>query len=235
MKRLAGRLVSAFGGATPLAVYGAVGVAHLAAVLTGSSVAGRLTQALLMPALAGVAFRDDRLRRAPLGRWVAIALAFGWLGDVIPGFLDGTVSFATLVACFLVAQVAWTIGSRPFVHDSVLAQGRRAATAPYVLAAVVLLALCAPRAGVLAPAVVVYGVTLLVAALHETGLGALGVAGGATFIASDGMIALFAFVGDPGEQLHDLLVMSTYIVASGLLVAAARERAREEPRVVGGA
>jgi uncharacterized membrane protein YhhN len=105
---------------------------------------------------------------------------------------------------------------------------------PYVLllvaVAAALLAVTVPHAGVLAPAVVVYGLLLAATAYVAAGHGWVGALGGAFFVLSDGLIALGAFRPDLVDWAHrDFAVMSTYIAAQALLVVAVR-RLGSRPR-----
>src|SRR5690606_24241382 len=86
--------------------------------------------------------------------------------------------------------------------------------------ATALLTVTVPEAGVLAPAVVVYGLLLLAVAWLAAGHGWIGGLGGALFVLSDGLIALGAFRPDLVDwPERDLLVMATYVAAQALLVA----------------
>src|SRR5262245_25734227 len=174
-----------------LAPYLLVAAVHLTCDLAGWNALASATQVLLMPALAlflvASARRPTRLVR--LIRW---ALLFSWLGDSAPRLLDGDAAFGTMLGFFLIAQICYIRAFRPFSGGSVL-RVRRGWLAPYVVALVVLLAACVPAAGVLAPAVIVYGVCLATMAVYSTGVNPLTWAGGAVFMVSDSLIALDAF------------------------------------------
>ncbi|MDH2413710.1 lysoplasmalogenase [Nocardioides sp. CER19] len=222
---------------TLLAPYLLVAAAHLLCDAAGWDALAAATQVLLVPALAlvlvGSARQSTRLVR--LTRW---ALLFSWLGDTAPRLLDDDAAFGAMLGCFLVAQVFYISAFRPYAGRSVL-RTRRGWLTPYVVALLALLATCAPAAGALAPAVVVYGCSLAAMAVLATGVNKLTWAGGAIFMASDSLIALDAFDvwTQPG---HDVWVMGTYCVAQLLLVlgvlrevgAKTGEAAGEHPSVV---
>ena len=198
-----------------LAPYLLVAALHLLAEALGWDIVASSTQVLLIPALAlffvGSARQPTRLVR--LIRW---ALLFSWLGDSAPRLLDGDAAFGAMLGFFLVAQVFYIRAFWPWAGRSVL-HVRRGWLAPYVVAAIGLLAACVPAAGVLAPGVVVYGLCLTTMAVVATGVNPLTWVGGAIFMASDSLIAVDAFDvwTQPG---HDFWVMASYCVAQLLLV-----------------
>lgn len=197
--------------------YLGVTVVHLAAQWLGAEAVAAVTQVLLMPALAAYLLLATGPDRPRLVRLVLFALAFSWLGDTVPRFLDGDPAFLAMVGCFLVAQVVFIVAFRPFARDGLLG-ARRALLAPYLLVWAALLAACLPEAGALAPAVLVYGGCLLAMAVLATGVHQLVWAGGAVFMASDGMIALGAFADWWDVPQHDVAVMLTYTAAQLLIV-----------------
>ena len=76
-----------------------------------------------------------------------------------------------MVGFFLVAQVCYIVAFRPYAADSIVRQGR-GWLAAYGVVVVALIAICLPGAGVLAPAVLVYGLclgTMAVLATASTG------------------------------------------------------------------
>ncbi|MFT4288865.1 lysoplasmalogenase [Nocardioides sp.] len=216
---------------TLLTPYLLVAAVHLVAALHGPDALADLTQVLLMPALAAylllVAPRQHRLVRL-----AGAALFFSWLGDTVPRFLSEDAGFPALIGCFLLGQGCYIAGFWPYRHRSVL---RTRLVTPYAVCLVVLWALLLPHAGMLAPAVVVYGASLAGMAVLATGIDRLAWAGGAVFVVSDGLIALDAFEvwTQPG---HDFWVMLTYILAQLLIVLGVTARAasvgssHDEPR-----
>ncbi len=209
-----------------LACFLAVAAAHLVFLVAGQSTPASVTQILAMPILAAVvAARRNRSRPV---RWTIVALAMSWLGDTVPRFLDGDAAFLAMVGGFLLAQIAYIVALRPFAATSIL-RLRRGWLAVYAAVFVALLAACLPSAGVLAPAVVVYGVLLVTMAVLATGLNGITWVGGALFLVSDGLIALRTFVdwwpltGAP----QGLVIMSTYFAAQLLLGLGVLRRIRD--------
>jgi uncharacterized membrane protein YhhN len=197
---------------------------HVTCQLTGATTAAAATQGALMPllaaALAALAGTEHRLVRLTLA-----ALGLSWLGDTVPRFLEGDPAFLAMVAWFLLAQVVYIVAFRPYAGDGLLAR-HRPWLAAYLVPVAALLALTLPNAGVLAPAVVVYGGCLLAMALLATGVHPLAWAGGAVFAVSDGLIALGAF--GPWEvtgPAGSVAVMTTYVLAQLLIVLGVTRRA----------
>jgi uncharacterized membrane protein YhhN len=212
-----------------LAAYGVLAAVHVAAQLTETTRLATATQVLLMPLLA-VALVLLAPLPSRLVRLTLVALGCSWLGDTVPRFLDGDPEFLAMVGCFLLAQATYVVAFRPYAAASLLAVHRRWLAA-YLLPVAVLLAVCLPGAGVLAPAVIVYGGLLLAMALLATGVHPLAWAGGAVFAVSDGLIAIGAFgPRDVPEAPGSAAVMSTYALAQLLIVlgvtAAAADPAR---------
>ena len=208
-----------------LAPYLLVVILHLFADATGAHALAGATQVLLMPALGAFlvasAPRHGRLIR--LTRW---ALLFSWLGDTVPRFLHGQDAFGAMLGLFLIAQIEYVQAFWPSRGRSVW-RVRRAWLVPYGIALVALLATCAPPAGALAPAVIVYGCCLAAMAVLATGINPLTWAGAAIFMVSDSLIALDAFDvwTQPG---HDFWVMATYCLAQLLLVLGVVREARTQ-------
>lgn len=191
---------------------------HLTALILDADVVAAWSQVLLMPALAVVLLAVPRGRRNPARPWALAALAASWVGDSLPKVVPEDAQFLSMVGGFAVAQVLWIVaftrvrGGRPPV--------------PYVLllvaVAAALLAATVPYAGVLAPAVVVYGLLLAATAFAAARHSWIGALGGAFFVLSDGLIALGAFRPELVDWAQrDLVVMATYVAAQALLVVTA--------------
>lgn len=207
--------------------FAAVTAVHLACQAAGAESAAGATQVLLMPALAAYLLAVGP--RTPLVRLTLLALGLSWLGDSLPRVLDGDPAFLAMVGCFLLAQVAYIAAFTRFSRRSVLHR-RPALLLGYAAGVVALLAACLPAAGVLAPAVVVYGVCLGTMAVLATGVHPLAWIGGTVFLVSDSLIALDSFdvATLPGQ---DVWVMATYTVAQLLLVlGVVRVTAADRPR-----
>lgn len=199
-------------------LYGVLSAAHLAAQLAEATGVARLTQCLLMPALAAAvwfATAGARPRSRPV-RFALVALAFSWLGDSVPGLFSGDTRFLTMVGLFLCAQITYSAGFWPRRRQSVL---RRPAVAWYALAFAALLAACASGAGDLLIPVVGYGLCLTLTAVLATGVNSTTAIGGAVFFLSDGLIALGAFADWYDPPVPGFWVMSTYLVGQAMIAA----------------
>lgn len=189
--------------------------AHLVALGSGAPGPAAWTQVLLMPALAVVLLVLPADDRGPAWPWALGALAGSWVGDSLPRIMPEDWQFLSMVGGFAVAQVLWIIA---FTRVD---RGRPPAawTLLLVVVAIALLAVTVPHAGILAPAVVVYGLLLLAVAYLAAGHGLVGGLGGALFILSDGLIALGAFRPEMVDWAgRDLVVMATYVAAQALFV-----------------
>ena len=201
-------------GVLALAAYLADLTVHLVAQARGQETLIGVSQWLLMPLLALVVW----LAPAPMSaltRWVLVAIACSWLGDFLPHFVSGDAAFLVLVGAFAVAQAAYARAFWPLRQDSVTGSAWPVA---YAAAAAGLVLVCAPGAGPVLSAVVVYAVVITVMAVLATGVHPLTGIGGVLFMCSDALIALEAFVPRwdlPGQSFW---VMLTYGAAQLLLV-----------------
>lgn len=194
----------------------AVTLVHLGALIVDAAGLAAWTQVLLMPALAVVLLTLPRHDRGPAWPWALGALAGSWVGDSLPRIMPEDAKFLAMVGGFAVAQVLWIVA---FTR---VARGRApmAWTLLLVVVAIALLAVTVPHAGILAPAVVVYGLLLLAVAYLAASHGWVGGLGGALFVLSDGLIALGAFRPEMVDwPERDLVVMATYVAAQALFVA----------------
>ncbi|MFC0672946.1 lysoplasmalogenase [Brachybacterium hainanense] len=213
------------------AAFVVVAATHVAAkAVAPDSAVCTFTQALLMPALAGVLLAPPGpvlWGTDPLPRRVLAALALSWLGDTLPRLsADPDRAFLLMLGPFLLAQGAYISAFWPHRRTGIpgLRRGRRVlALAPYGAALTAIVALCAPRSGPMLPAILVYGGALVSMAVLSTGLGPVAGAGGAVFLASDSLIGLEAFA-DLRLPMHGAWVMTTYLAGQGLLVLAVRRR-----------
>lgn len=195
------------------------GLVHLGALVAGADTVADVSQALLMPALAGFVATATRWPRGHLVRWTLAALGASWLGDSLPALLEGDASFLAMVGCFLLAQVAYVVAFAPHARSSV-AYRRPLGLVAYAAVLVGLVAWCAPHAGAMLVPVAVYGGCLVAMAVLSTGVSRLAGVGGAVFVLSDSLIALDHFV--PGWHLpgQDVWVMVTYLVGQALIAVA---------------
>ncbi|AWH96837.1 lysoplasmalogenase [Dietzia psychralcaliphila] len=202
--------------ALSLAPVAVVTLVHLIALVTGADTVAAWSQVLLMPALAVVLLALPPGDRGPAWPWALGALAASWVGDSLPKVVPHDAQFLAMIGGFAAAQVLWIVaftrvdrGRSPFAWTLLL-----------IVVAVALLAVTVPAAGMLAPAVVVYGLLLLAVAWLASSHGWVGALGGAMFVLSDGLIALGAFRPELVDWSNrDLAVMATYVAAQALFVA----------------
>ena len=90
----------------------------------------------------------------------------------------------------------------------------RSSSSPWYVA---FLALLGPHLGGLLVPVAVYGAVLGTMAALAGGRGGVIAVGGALFVVSDSVLALGRFLPGYEFALHDLVVMSTYLAAQGLI------------------
>lgn len=205
-----------------LVVLGVVSTVHLGAQLLGAGTLAALTQMMLMPALAGALWTGTA---SPRGRLVVLALGalgLSWVGDTVPRLLPEDISFVAMLGAFLLAQLLYAVAFWPMRRRSVLARPLR--LIPYAAVAVLTCVLCAPQAGLLLPAIIVYATAIMMMAVLATGLGVRAGLGGAIFVVSDSLIALDAF-GVLTLPVQGFWVMSTYLLAQLLLVLSVRRTA----------
>jgi uncharacterized membrane protein YhhN len=207
------------------------------AVASGLNVLGHLvdaaaltvvTKPLLMPLLAGYLLAATGRPLTRRVRLVLVALAFSWVGDVaLMGVGDGW--FLAGLGGFLLAQLSYIAAFAPSVRAGPL--GRRPVLAlPYVAAWAALIAVLAPSLGGLLVPVMLYGAALMTMAATATGVHRWTAVGAALFVASDSLLALtrLSDAVSLGEGAAGALVMSTYTLGQGLIVAGvvAAERVR---------
>jgi uncharacterized membrane protein YhhN len=196
-----------------LCAYAVVAVEVMVAKLLHADAAGLVGIFLAMPGLAG--FLLASRRRPSRAIWlVLVSLFFSWLGDWVGDIIDPHVLVKGVF--FLVAHLCYIAGFWPFRSNSVLRRPRF--LAGYVVVIVVLLTWVAPYAGRLAPALVVYGVTLGVMAVLATGVHPLTGVGGTIFAFSDMAIAVSAFVFPYRFGADGFVIISTYLLAQLLII-----------------
>jgi uncharacterized membrane protein YhhN len=210
------------------APYLVVAVAHLVILATGPGWAVTATKALLMPLLmlavvivarpaAGASARVS----VPL---LVLAIALSWAGDVALSFA-GTVAFVIGLGCFLIAHVVYIA---LFVRMPRAGRRPPAWTLVYLVWFAAFLMLLGPHAGVLFVPVALYGLVLGAMAATSAWHGALVATGGALFVLSDSVLGLGRFLPGYDFALHDLLVMSSYLAAQGLIAAGVLRKLRTE-------
>jgi uncharacterized membrane protein YhhN len=163
----------------------------------------RLTKPLLMPVL--MVGRDRPTQRA---------LAFGGLGDVsLLGSSD--IAFTLGLASFLAGHVAWVTALHG--RSTGRLQRQPGLALPYLVVWAGLNVYLWPRLGRDRLPVLAYSAALVATALAalDTGEPAT-TAGGALFLASDGLLALKRF-GGVHLPFHEAIVMASYATGQALL------------------
>ena len=187
----------------------------------------RLTQSLALPLMGGTwATWPDRQVRGARAGTVYGALAWSWLGDTLPALVPRQAALPVLVVSFLPAQWCWTAAMTPARDRNALRPTSPAWPLPLlgvVGAGVAVGRRVLPGSGALAPVGALYAVSLATQA--ATGTGPLGAAGGSLFMLSDSLIAVQA-LGGRRLPKGEWLVMSTYLLAQALLLAAVEHDAR---------
>ncbi|GAB17291.1 hypothetical protein GOEFS_023_00080 [Gordonia effusa NBRC 100432] len=195
---------------------------HLVALGFDDDNTAVLTKILIVPTVIGYLWVASKGVRTRLFWLMLAGLGFSWLGDTIPEFLDD--GFVVMVGLFACAQIAYVMAFWPYRAESLL--NHRIWLAPYAIAAITVIALCAPSAGALLVPVIVYAVLLMSSAVLSTGLGVVAGIGGALFLVSDGMIAVRE-LPDWGWTSHLAVpIMATYALAQGALAVGASRRVR---------
>ena len=209
----------------PFVPYAVLAAVHLVVLVGGfGGAAVTVTKLLLMPALALAVLRSARPRRrsATIALLLA-AILLSWAGDAaLTG--SGATWFVAGLLCFLAAHVAYVV---LFLRES-RGSGRFPAwTAVYVAWYAGFLSLLAPHLGALFAPVAVYGLVLGAMAVVAARVGGLVAVGGALFLVSDTVLALGRFL--PGYEFpaHDLVVMSTYLAAQGVIAFGVLRRSRD--------
>lgn len=193
--------------------YIALSLVQLVVLSIGPGWAVPASKALLMPALIVAVVLAVRAPR-PRVLWVlVIALVCSWVGDVLLSFPGW---FVPGLLAFLAGHVAFVV---LFLRLPAPEGGRPVAawTLVYVVWYVAFLALLGPHLGALLAPVAVYGAVLGVMAALAGGRGGLVAVGGALFVVSDSVLALGRFLPGYEFALHDLVVMTTYLAAQGLI------------------
>jgi uncharacterized membrane protein YhhN len=186
------------------AVFAALAALDIFLATTGRTRQRRLTKPLLMPML--MLGRDRPTQRA---------LAFGGAGDVaLLGSSD--IAFKAGLGSFLASHLAWIVVLRQR-HSGGRLRARPALAAPYVVVFLGLNAFLWKSTGKDRLPVLVYSGVLLAMSLAALDSGSSkAAAGGALFLASDGLLALEKFA-DVHLPAHAGLVMVTYTSAQALL------------------
>jgi uncharacterized membrane protein YhhN len=196
-----------------LTAYVVVAVEVMVAKIMDADVAGLVGLLLAMPLLAGFLLAS-RPRPSRMIWLVLVSLFFSWLGDWVGDIVEPHVLIKGVF--FSVAHLCYVAAFWPFHSNSVIRRPRY--LAGYVVAVAASLVWVAPHSGRLAPALVVYGISLGVMAALATGVHPLTGVGAAIFAFSDMAIAVFAFVFPYRFGADSLVIISTYLLAQLLII-----------------
>lgn len=211
--------------ATMLGVYAAVSVLHVAAHVASLTAVTTATKPLLMPALAAFLVSASPRPFTRMVRVVLGALTFSWLGDVLLEVsrpADSDALFMAGIGGFLAAQVLYVVAFTPLVRSSSPPRPPFWALL-YVLYGAGLVAYLAPELGEFLLPVAVYAAAICTMGIVASGVNAWTALGAALFVASDTLIAVGRFTDllTVADSWQRVLVMSTYLLAQGLLVVGA--------------
>ena len=208
---------------TLLTLYIVVSLLNVFAEGSGFTSVAFVTVVLAMPLLIALML-TTRMHRDRLTTLVVVALFFSWLGDWLGDLLVPHVVFKIIF--FFVGQIFYVMAFLPYRRASLL--HRPLLLAGYLVLIGALLAWIAPRSGILAPAVVVYGLLIVTMAVLASGLNWLAAVGSMIFVVSDLSIAVTAFAIPGVIEESELLIMSTYLVAQLMIVLGVIQRQRDD-------
>ncbi|AIX99673.1 hypothetical protein ART_0075 [Arthrobacter sp. PAMC 25486] len=192
---------------------------HVFALFAANEAVAGPTKLLLMPALALAAVWGMRRFTSTVVLWLLLAgLFFSWLGDGAGTFFPFAPTLPLMLLCFGIAHLCYMgvfwrhLAVRPLPWWAL------------VFAAwwVVLLIFLWPRAGGLAFAVAAYGLVLGGTAALSTRCHPVILCGGIFFLASDTILAFRIFALELMPGWSSAMVMLTYTVGQGLIIAGAQ-------------
>lgn len=196
--------------------YIAVSVVHVAALAVGSDAAAP-TKLWLMLLLALPVAVSLRLRPALAVALLLVAVLFSWLGDGAGAFFPNGPELPLMLLFFGLAHVAYIA---LFVR---ILKVRRMPRWTLVYAAwwIVMLIVLGSHTNALLPAVAAYGLILGGTAAFAARCHRLIAGGGVFFLISDTVLAFRLFLSEAMPAWTSLLVMLTYTLGQGLIVAGA--------------
>lgn len=201
----------------------ATSAAHVALLTVGSPIADT-TKLLLMPLLAlPVVLSIRRLAPTTVLITLLTALTFSWLGDGAGVFFPMAPELPLMLLFFGIAHVAYIA-----LFARRLTRRRMPWWALlYALWWVAMLVFLGPHTGGLLPAVAAYGLVLAGTAAFASRYHPIIAAGGAFFLASDTVLAFRLFLPNGLPAWSNPVIMLTYTLGQGLIVAGALIAIRE--------
>lgn len=198
------------------APYAVISLIHIVALTLGADAVAGPTKLLLMPLLAVAVFWGGRGSRwgAPY-TLLFTAIAFSWLGDGAGTFFAAAPTVPVMLLFFGLAHLCYI-----WIFWRLVPVRRVPAWAVvYAVWWIALLAILWPNLGALLIPVAVYGLVLGGTAVAASRCHRLVAVGGATFLASDTILAFRLFTPDAMPDGTSPLVMLTYCVGQGLIAA----------------
>lgn len=196
--------------------YIVISIVHVGALAIDSDIASP-TKLWLMPLLALPVIVSLRLRPVFAFMLLLAAIVFSWLGDGAGAFFPDGPELPLMLAFFGLAHIAYIV---LFVR---VLRVRKMPWRALVYAAwwIAMLAVLGPHTGALFFAVAAYGLVLGGTAAFATRCHPLVVWGSIFFLASDTILAFRLFMTDAMPDWTSPLVMLTYTLGQGLIVAGA--------------
>lgn len=196
--------------------FAAMSLVHVWALAVGSGIASP-TKLWLMPLLAIPVLVSVSLQPALAILLLLAAIALSWLGDGAGAFFPGGPELPLMLLFFGLAHIAY------IVLFARILRVRRMPWWTLVYAAwwIGMIVILGPHTGALLPAVAAYGIVLGGTAAVAARCHPLIAVGGVFFLASDTILAFRLFIADAMPAWTSPLVMLTYTLGQGLLVAGA--------------
>lgn len=193
-----------------------ISIIHVTALAVSSALAGP-TKLWLMPLLALPVLVSLRLRPASALVLLLAAIVLSWWGDGAGAFFPSGPELPLMLLFFGLAHIAYIV---LFAHTL---REKKMPRWPLVYAAwwIAMLIVLAPHTGTLLPAVAAYGAVLGGTAVFASRCHPLIVVGSVFFLISDTVLAFRLFLPDAMPAWTSPLVMLTYTLGQGLIVAGA--------------
>ncbi|MGM7671812.1 lysoplasmalogenase family protein [Microbacterium sp. A93] len=196
--------------------YIVMSIVHVTALALQSDLAAP-TKLWLMPLLTIPVLLALRLRPPSAIALLLAAVVLSWIGDGAGTFFPGGPELPLMLLFFGIAHIAYIV---------LFARVLRVRRMPwwalvYAVWWVAMIAVLGPHTGPLLIAVAVYGLVLGGTAAFSTRCHPLVIWGGVFFLTSDTVLAFRLFIPDAMPQWTSPLVMLTYTLGQGLIVAGA--------------
>lgn len=202
--------------------YAVVSLVHVVALGVGADAVAEPTKLALMPLLAVAALWAGRGSTwGTPATLLFLALAFSWLGDGAGTFFAGMPELPIMLLCFGLAHIAYIVLFWRFIRTRPWPRWALVYVAWWLVLVVILVPIILSKigGGGVAPAVAIYGLVLGGTAATATRCAPMVAIGAAFFLASDTILAFRLFTPDAMPDWTSPLVMLTYTLGQGLIVA----------------